>query len=153
VLEDLLYFIDVAVDEMAGILEDLGDELANQVPALSQANSPYAILNHSLGVMAFWGGQVAAGREIHRDRQAEFTARGEIKDLVARAEEAKRQLRADLESAPQDGVAEQRPRYPVGPERPSFLWSTAVVHTLVELAQHRGKMEITRDLLRRDAAP
>ena len=72
---DFLWFVDHALDEMVGILRGLGDDLANRRPDLDGANSPYAILTHCLGVMEYWGGWMIAGREIERDRDAEFPGR------------------------------------------------------------------------------
>ena len=63
-------YVDRAVEAMADIVGDLGDDLANARPGLPGANSPYAILRHCLGVMEFWGGQVVAGRTVDRDREA-----------------------------------------------------------------------------------
>lgn len=81
---DYLFFVDRALDGMTGILLGLGDELANRKPALPGANTPYQVLTHCLGVVEFWGGQVVAGREVHRDRAAEFTAAGPVAELVER---------------------------------------------------------------------
>ncbi len=44
-------YVDRAVEAMADIVGDLGDDLANARPGLPAANSPYAILRHCLGVM------------------------------------------------------------------------------------------------------
>src|SRR5438876_8347136 len=47
-------YVDRAVEAMADIVGDLGDDLANTRPGLPGANSPYVILRHCLGVMEFW---------------------------------------------------------------------------------------------------
>src|SRR6266568_6937051 len=74
--DDLAYFVDRAIDGMIEIVRDLGDELACTRPDLPGANSPYAILFHCLGVMGYWGGHTVAGRDMDRDRDAEFRANG-----------------------------------------------------------------------------
>ena len=56
-LDDVAYYVDHALDAMIEILSMLGDELANDKPALPGANSPFQIVTHCLGVMEFWGGQ------------------------------------------------------------------------------------------------
>ncbi len=81
---------------MAAILTELGDELANVRPDLPGANSPYAIVNHCLGVVDYWVGHLVAGRPRERDRPAEFTASGPVEDMFERVAAAKEQLRADL---------------------------------------------------------
>ena len=82
---DFLWFADLALSGMARIVEDLGDERANERPSFPEANTPYAILTHCLGVMEFWAGATVAGRSIERDRAAEFTASGPVAPLLGRA--------------------------------------------------------------------
>ena len=98
-VDALTSYVDRAVDALASIVTGLGDDLANQRPDLPGANSPYAILTHCLGVMAYWGGHVVAGRDVPRDRAAEFTAAGPVAGLVAAAQQAKLQFRADAQTA------------------------------------------------------
>ncbi|SRR5579884_57072 len=145
--DDLLEFIERAIDGLSAILEDLGDELANRRPDLPGANSCFAILTHCLGVMEYWGGEVIAGRSIVRDRPAEFLATGHVADLVERAGRAKAQLRVD--------VAGRDLRDPVSkrPARLPYVNNGSVLdHVLEEVAQHLGHVEITRDLLKRQAS-
>ena len=147
-VEDFLSFVDEALDGMVAIVVDLGDDLANRRPDLPGANSPYAILTHCLGVMTYWGGEVVAGRTIERDRDAEFRAAGAVDDLVARVDEARTRFRADLAGLEPDAP----PRGPVHPEDADLpLGRTqggAVFHVYEELAQHRGQLEVTADVLR-----
>lgn len=147
-VHSLVSYTDRAVDAMTGIVGDLGDDLANQRPALPGANSPYAILRHCLGVMDFWGGQVVAGRDVARDREAEFRAAGPVADLITAAEAAKRRFRADAVTA--EPAAPPRGDHPgLGPDELEVLsQGHALLHVLEELTQHLGQMEITRDLLR-----
>jgi hypothetical protein len=141
-------YVDRAVEQMADIVTDLGDELANTRPDLPGANSPYAILRHCLGVMEYWGGHVVAGRTVERDRAAEFRAAGPTADLAAAAAEARRRLRGDLVTAELGA----RPRGGHPTTRPDELELTsqghALLHVMEEVCQHLGQLEITRDLLR-----
>ena len=142
--DEYLYFVDRALDGMAQILSDLGDELANQRPALPGANSPYAIVTHCLGVLDYWLGVRVAGRSVERDREAEFRASGPVRELLERVEVAKRQLRADLALA--DTVAPLRPD-PRPSSRPDLSQGGALIQVYKELAQHHGQLELTRDVL------
>ena len=141
-------YVDRAVDSMTDIVGDLGDELANLRPGLPGANSAYAILRHCLGGMEYWGGAVVAGREVERDRDAEFRASGPVADLIDAAKHAKRRFRADIATADPAG----RPRATRPSMAPDELEFTsqghALLHVLEEVCQHLGQMEITRDLLR-----
>jgi hypothetical protein len=146
--EEFLYYVDDALDGMVEIVRELGDELANRVPDLPGANSPYAILTHCLGVIEYWGGYRVAGRAIERDRAAEFRAHGPVVELVARVDAARRQLRADIadldpSAAPHGETDLRDAALPLARSRGGVL-----IHIYEELAQHRGQMELTRDVLR-----
>jgi hypothetical protein len=146
-VEDYLTFVDEALDAMCDILVELGDVRANQRPELPGANSPYAILTHCLGVMEYWAGDIVAGRTIVRDRAAEFRAVGGVADLVERTHRARTQLVADLSEV--DGFAPPRgvPR-PGDADLPlGRTQGGALLHLYEELAQHRGQLEITRDVI------
>ncbi len=147
-VEDYLSYLDDALDGMVTIVDELGDELANRRPDLPGANSPYAILTHCLGVMEYWAGHVVAGRTVHRDRPAEFRATGSVAELVERVRAARAQLAADLtgldpSAPPRGSVAAQDASLPLGRTQ-----GGALLHVYEELAQHRGQMELTRDILR-----
>jgi hypothetical protein len=145
---DYLWFVDDCLDDMTVMVEQLGDDLANRRPDLPGANSPYAILTHCLGVLEFWGGAAVAGREIQRDRDAEFVATGAVSGMRTRVEQARQKLDADLRSF----SSEEPPRAPGLPEDAGLPFDRTqagvLLHVFHELAQHRGQMEITRDLLR-----
>jgi hypothetical protein len=147
-VDDFLSFVDEALEGMVAVVTDLGDELANRRLDLAGANSPYAILYHCLGVMEYWGGAMVAGRTIERDRDAEFRASGPVNELVRRTRQARRQLDADIADleppAPPRGTPEpEDANLPLGRTQGGVL-----MHVYEELAQHRGQMEVTRDVLR-----
>jgi len=145
-------YVDRAVEAMADIVDDLGDDLANTRPGLPGANSPYAILRHCLGVMEFWAGQVVAGRTVDRDREAEFRASGGVAGLIAAAQAAQRRFRADIVTA--DPKARPRGDHPTTAPDELELVSQghALLHVMEEVCQHLGQMEVTRDLLRQPSA-
>ena len=151
-VEDFLWFVDEALDGMVGIVVELGDDLANRRPDLPGANSPYAILFHCLGVMEWWGGVAVAGRPVERDRDAEFRATGPVADLAARARAARARLAEDL--AQLDPAAPPRVELDLeARDRPlGATQGGATLHIYEELAQHRGQMEVTRDVLLASAA-
>jgi Protein of unknown function (DUF664) len=146
-VDALTSFVDQAVDELTSIVTSLGDDRVNQRPDLPGANSPYAILYHCLGVMAYWGGHVVAGRDVQRDRAAEFTATGHAADLVAAVHRAKIQFRADARTADPQAP----PRRTAGRRGPGALevrsQGHALLHVLEEVYQHLGQAELTRDIL------
>lgn len=147
-VEDFLYFVDEALNGMVAIVEELGDELANLRPEVDRTNTPYVILTHCLGVIEYWGGQVVAGREIDRDRDAEFVASGPVAELVERVRRSRRQLAEDLAHLEPSSP----PRFTLRSANPSLPFHRtqggALLHLYEELAQHRGQMEGCRDVLR-----
>ncbi|CAN5915628.1 hypothetical protein BH23ACT10_BH23ACT10_06430 [soil metagenome] len=146
-LDDYRWYIDHALDAMMAIVVDLGDD-ANVQPDLPGANSPYVILTHCLGVMAYWGGRMIAGRPIVRDRPAEFTASGTVAELARRVAIARSNLDADIANV--DPTA--APAHPPDPEDTDLpLGRTqggVLLHIYEELSQHLGQMELTRDIIR-----
>ena len=152
-VDAVVSYVDRAVDQMAAIVTELGDDLANRKPVLPGSNSPYAILRHCLGVMEFWGGEVVAGREITRDRDAEFRARGPVAGLTAATADATRRFRADAATAefaapPRGGMDDD-----MSPDELEFTsQGHALLHVLEEVTQHLGQMELTRDVLQAAAA-
>jgi len=145
--DDLLLFCDRAVREMGEILLTMGDHLSNERPDLPGANSPYAILNHCLGVIEYWIGAVVLGRPDHRDRDAEFTSSGPVSPLVERSREAMTRLHDDVAGLDLEAPVAEAPSKPwMAQDRP-FTRRAALVHVLEELVQHHGHMEITRDIL------
>ncbi len=147
--EDFILFIDRALDKMLEIIEDLGDDLANRKPDLPEANSPYVILTHSIGVCDHWIGNLIGDRGFTRNRPTEFTATGTAKEIRPRVEALKQRLREDIANldGPAPPRADSTANNPAGgPE--NWTQGAALIHTYEELAQHLGQMEITRDLLR-----
>jgi len=147
-LEDYFTFVDDALNGMVDIVTQLGDELANRAPDVAGANSPYAVLTHCLGVMEYWGGHIVAGRAIERDRDAEFRAAGHVEDLVARTRQARRQLKDDLVHLDAGAPPRGTPDTDVAELAIARTQGGALIHIYEELAQHRGQLEVTSDVLR-----
>ena len=144
---DYLWFVDLALSRMAGIVEELGDDLANRRPPFRGGNSAYVILTHCLGVMEYWGGATVAERPVQRDRGAEFTARGEVAGLLRRTAHARRRLREDIVGLDAAAAPVSVRRDPDDPVPYTEAKGAVLLHVLEELFQHLGQMEITRDAL------
>lgn len=147
-VQDYLYFVDQALDGMVAIVEELGDELANRRPDVDRTNTPYVILTHCLGVVEYWAGHVVAGREIERDRAAEFVASGPVAELVDRARRSRLQLARDLEHLEPLSPPRIAPTSADAPLPFHRTQGSVLLHLYEELAQHRGQMEGCRDVLR-----
>lgn len=145
--DEYLYFIDRAFEGMLAALNELGDELANQAPADTNLNTPWAITYHCTQVASYWIGHLIAGRAIERDRDAEFNAGGRIEELDHVVANLRRQLRADLAHFnPTAPLRETPPASYDGPAR-DLTPVGVLLHVLEELAQHHGQIQITHDVL------
>ena len=155
--EALLAISSECFTAMADILTVLGDDLANRRPDLPGANSCYAVVNHCIGVVDYWAGSFIAGQRIPRDRDAEFTAAGQVEELLARLTALQQRLPAWVQVALTEGIRDRDLADGVrgGTTRTSVLATATpewtLLHILHDIAQHVGQMEITRDLLLRDS--
>jgi hypothetical protein len=148
--DDFLYFINRALDGMVHIVEELGDARVNSRPDFPGANSPYAILYHCVGCTNYWLGALLAGRQVTRDRDAEFQAQGTVADLRHAVRALQQQVREDITHVRGD----QPLAYPNALLSRHVQWGTqhwsqgkALIHAYEELSQHYGQMEITRDII------
>jgi hypothetical protein len=143
-VDDVLWFVDVALDGMSSIVASLGDDGANARP-LPGSNSPYCLLVHCLGVMEFWGGEAIAGRVIVRDRGAEFRASGPVSSVLAKVSPARARLTDDLREY--DGAAPPRSAFDDDSLPQPITQRGCLVHLFEELAQHHGQMQVLRDAI------
>lgn len=147
--DDFLMFINRALYGMLDIIEEMGDELANQKPNIPGGNSPYVILYHCVEMTNYWIGTLLGGRENTRDRDAEFVAKGKAADLRQAVQQLKSQIVQDLRDFQGEKLLESKPlgSYTPMPGYTDWTQGAVLVHTYEELAQHHGQMEVTRDIL------
>jgi hypothetical protein len=151
--DEYLYFTANALDGMCRIAVELGDEGANRRPEIPGANTPYALVIHCLGVVNYWAGALVAGRQVQRDRDAEFLASGPVAELGPLVEQGKAQLADDLATAVASAPLRAQPAGGYeGPPQP-LTQGGVLLHVLEELCQHHGQMEIIRDALRAQFRP
>lgn len=149
-LATLQWYVDAALAKLLARADELvdagGDELLCRRPDVEGANSVYALVVHCCGVMERWGGESIAGRSIHRDRAAEFTATGTIGQLEEIVAAQRRRWVTDLA----DYEAGAPPRGPDGWEEgdPAPITQGFIaLHVIEELFQHLGHVDLTVDLL------
>src|SRR5579871_5412334 len=93
----------IARDTLAA-LDGLPDEVLNRPLPLPETNSLFALATHLAGAGEFWTLVLAGGREIPRDRAAEFHATGTGAALVARYERWIAELHAALDTFPEEAL-------------------------------------------------
>src|SRR4029453_13350366 len=95
--EEFVPYMAAAFDGMLTIAEELGDERLNQRPQnMPNTSTPFAILTHCIGLTRYWLGTVIAGRQIVRDRDAEFSARGTVADLRQAVQQIQTEIQGDI---------------------------------------------------------
>ena len=150
-----LGFCDDALTHMRDMVVGLGDDLGNRRPDLPGANSPVQILTHCLGVMAYWAREVNLGVDVHRDRPAEFEAVCRVAELAESVEQARGRFHDDVAAARFEEPPANPPAEHADDRHRAIVASqgSVLMHVYEELAQHRGQLEITRDLLAAGSPP
>ena len=144
--KEFLTYINGALDGMVQIAEALGDERVNLRPNnMPHTNSPFAILTHCVGLTRYFIGTALAGRQVHRDRDAEFRAQGTVAEIRQAVRELQQHLSDDLARVRGD----QPCAFPAAVREPHRTWTQGrfVLQCYKELAQHHGHMELTRDVM------
>jgi len=115
----------------------------NWKPTRRATNSAFILATHLLGSEKHWLHRVVGGREIQRDREAEFRARGKDTqdlrdsfDALARETEA---ILAPLSSADYDATRETENYGKV-----TVRW--VVLHMIEHYAEHAGQISLTRQV-------
>ena len=144
--EEILPFINGALDGMVQIVEQLGDERVNQRPQdMPQTNSAFAILTHCVGLTNYFVSTALGGRRVPRDRDAEFRAQGTVAAIRQAVRDLQQHLPEDVKSARGD----QPCAFPNDVREPHRTWPQGrfLLQCYKELAQHHGHMELTRDVI------
>ena len=110
--EDYLWFVDLALRQMASIVEELGDDLVNRRPPF---RGRQLALRHPdplprrHGVLGRGDGGRAA---VQRDRPPSSRASGDVAGLLRRTEQARRRLREDMVGLDAAAAPVERPARP-----------------------------------------
>ena len=144
--EECLTYINGALDGMVQIVEALGDERVNLRPNnMPNTNSAFAILTHCVGLTGYFIGTALGGRQVPRDRDAEFRAQGTVAEIRQAVRTLQQQLPDDIKQVRGD----QPCAFPDAVRPPHRTWPQGrfMLQCYKELAQHHGHMELTRDVL------
>jgi hypothetical protein len=131
-------------------VEGLDAQQLNFTPAFAGANSIWVLTTHALGNAQAWVLGIACGREMTRDRPAEFASSGaDAAQLIASIERTGNEVDAALRDVepsrldvrfvpPQDLWGEGPPRETSGRD--------AIVQVIEHLSHHLGHIDIVRSL-------
>jgi hypothetical protein len=144
--EEFLSYMNAAFDGMVKIAEELGDERINQRPNnMANTSTPFVLLTHCIGLTRYWVGTVIAGRQIQRDRDAEFRAHGTVAEIQQAVRDVQKEIQEDIKH-----VRGDQPSAYLDAVRPAMkTWTQGhfLIQCYKELAQHHGHMELTRDVM------
>jgi DinB superfamily len=131
-------------------LQGLSDEDLNRPVPLPDVNTLAALATHTVGAGEFWTLVMVGGREIPRDRAAEFRAVGHGPELIARFERWVADLEAMLAALPDEGLGPVPPP-PAGRRLQAIgdgpiTGRDCLLHAVEHTATHVGHIQITRQL-------
>lgn len=136
--------ISWAVETILAAGKGMDSEMLNASPVPGEANSIYVLSTHIMGNLRQGIVSLFGGAEDHRDRDAEFVARGDsIDDLYAAWEDLKPQIEATMAKLTPE-ILEQRI---VHPRRGEMNGWAVLLHTAMHAAEHAGHAELTRQIL------
>ncbi len=145
-------FIDMLLEKAADNAAPLTPDALNWQPLDTDTNSVAALCAHMCGVVRWWVGQGLTGNDVGRQRDTEFVARVDdsgnlsfwgtsrpIADVISETRAISREILASLDPS---ALTQLSAVDTLGPQ----LNRWALVHTIDELAQHIGHMELTIQL-------
>lgn len=137
-------WVDLLTTEILKTLDGLPEEAVNWRPPMPDTNTIYAIGTHVVGSTRWWLNK-AAGREIERDRSAEFRAEGSLASLREALQANARESRSLLTSLPASAFEAPR-QVTMGGQPQQWSGRECVLHTIEHMATHLGHLQLTRQL-------
>jgi uncharacterized damage-inducible protein DinB len=131
-------------------LQDLPDEPLNRAVPIREANTLFALATHLVGAGEFWVLVLAAGRQIGRDRDAEFRASGTYAELAKRYTAwiaAVQDALSDLGQGAFERLAEPPPEFRQSLGDQPLTVRACILHAVEHSALHLGQIQLTRSLL------
>ena len=131
-------------------LEGIAQEDLNRKLTLPESNTLFALATHLVGAGEFWVLVLVGQRDIPRDRQAEFSATGQVEDLLARYERWIQNIHEVLDTFPEerlDEPAEPPAGYHLTSMRERRNIRDALLHAVEHSALHLGHIQLTRQFL------
>lgn len=134
--------LDIIRAQAREAVQGLGADALNWTPAAPETNSVAALVHHMWGVERFFIRQVVGGRDIGRDRDAEFAAHAATAEELQRLlDEAKRDTEATLGALRDAQLTEHR-------DHGGNAWTVLglLLYAITHLSEHLGHLELTLQL-------
>jgi uncharacterized damage-inducible protein DinB len=147
-------YIRKQIVDVHAALKGLSEEQLNQQPDVPGANSGFVIATHVLGNARAWILGIACGQPLRRDRPAEFASRGTYEEVGEAASALSGEIDAALAgldaSTLGDRLTPSQELWGEGEAR-EITRREALAHVLVHASMHLGQIQLTRDLVAREA--
>ena len=127
-------------------IQGLNDEGANWHPLQKGTNSIYAILTHLMGADDFWVHDIILGEEKQRDREAEFRAAGNLRELLTRWESAWSEIESILTKLSHEQLSDLRSFISWTGYKESKTTRWIILHLISHYATHLGHIQLTCQL-------
>ena len=150
-------FIDMLLEKADSHAASLSTDALNWQPLDADTNSVAALCAHMCGVVRWWVQQGLTGNDVGRQRDTEFVAtvdadgnlsfwgtRRPISDVISETRAISREILANFDPS---ALTQNSAVDTLGPQ----LNRWALVHTIDELAQHIGHLELTIQLQKAQA--
>ena len=141
-VQDFVDRIDDLRRQVKETIQGLDEQGLNWTPLAQDTNSVAVLMTHIAWTERFWTRQVIAGRDIGRNRDAEFIARAaspaELEELL---DQAGQDTREALDPLTLEQLREQRTA--IGR---TFTVQGCLLYLLEHLACHLGHMQLTRQM-------
>jgi uncharacterized damage-inducible protein DinB len=129
---------------------DIRTEDLNRKLTLPESNTLFALATHLVSAGEFWVLVLVGERAIPRDRPTEFSATGEVQELLARYERWIAGVHEVLDRFPDERLS-ARASTPAGYEsttmRETHDIRDALLHAVEHSALHLGHIQLTRQML------
>ena len=141
--------LELVAGDAIRALEDVPEELLNRTVEVPEANSLYAIATHLMASGESWTLGAVGGRELERDRDAEFVATGRYADLRVRHDAWMAAMHEVLDGMPD---AELQRSTGVTPYRDDLdveqmTVAHALLHAIDHTSIHLGHIQVTKQFL------
>lgn len=149
----VLAFTELKIADVIDKLHRFDDTNVNTRPEVAGANSAFALVTHCCGMTRRWSSTVCRGVTVPRDREAEFSAEGTVRQLLAAVEQTRSALRSDVLGGPDlpPLVPYAPPVAPPSATHGHEPWLSTnlgvLLHVFEEWCQHLGHLDLTTDLV------
>ncbi len=136
-------------------VRDLSESDLNRSLDLPSSNTAFVLATHLIGSAEYWVLELVGGREVQRERSAEFRAVGDATALTTRYERFLEAMQEVLDTLPNerlDQLVDVPMNYRPTHEEEPMTVREALLHVVEHCALHQGHLELTRQLLGYEAS-